>query len=393
MTGNHLLVLDDDLRVLQLLAEIARRQRYETTLTSTIPQFLEAYDTVQPSLIILDLQYENGDGIDLMSKLKERGCPVPIILISGFDIRVLETARRIGEGNGLRVVGALPKPIQMRELRALLDSHREPETDEWANEIRVALEQEQLTIHYQPKVDAGHGHVVGFEALTRWLHPQRGLIGPDRFIPLAESTGLIGPLTDYVLARSVADCAGWAAAGLTASVAVNIAAPILTDAHILDELSGLLRQHQLSASRVIFEVTESTAMQNPKVAMEVLGRLRLHGVKLSLDDFGTGFSNLALLQQMPFNELKIDKGFVLGSRTNHDSQVIVRTLAGLAQNLGLSVVAEGVEDLDLWGWLRTLSVDQIQGFAVARPMSAERVLDWVRTYSPPAPSELRYGVA
>jgi EAL domain-containing protein (putative c-di-GMP-specific phosphodiesterase class I) len=393
MAANRLLIIDDDLRVLQLLDAVGRRHRYETTQTTSIDRFLEAYDVVDPSLIILDLQYRAGDGIELMSRLRERQCAVPIILLSGFDARVLETARRVGEGGNLRIVGTLRKPLQLQALGSLLDTYREPDLDEWAHEIRGAIDHGQFAVHYQPKVEGASGRVVGFEALTRWSHPDRGLISPDRFIPLAEEAGLMRPLTDYVLARAVADCAAWSTAGFGVSVAVNIAAPSLTDAHLLEEVARLLQAHQLPATSVTLEITESTAMEHPRVAMEILGRLRLQGLNLALDDFGTGFSNLALLQQMPFNELKIDKSFVIGARASHDSQVIVGALAGLAHSLGLTVVAEGVEDLEIWGWLRTVGIDQVQGYGIARPMPANRVLDWLSAYAPPEFAEAGCGIA
>jgi EAL domain-containing protein (putative c-di-GMP-specific phosphodiesterase class I)/ActR/RegA family two-component response regulator len=393
MSGNHLLIMDDDPGVLKLLSTIGQRHRYQTTPTSTVEQFLAAYDAVAPSLLILDLQYQDSDGIALMSLLKERRCMIPIILVSGFDARVLAAARRVGEASNLRIVSALTKPVRLETIGPLLDAHREPEPDEWAAEIREGLHDEQFAVYYQPKVEISTGRVVGFEALARWFHPARGLVFPDRFIHLAEETGLIAPLTEYVLSRAIADSRSWVQEGLEVSVSVNIAAPVLTTTPILDDVSRLLQKHELPPARLILEVTEGTAMQHPELAMEILGRLRLRGMTLAIDDFGTGFSNLALLHQMPFNELKIDKRFVVDARTNRDSQVIVRALAGLATSLALTTVAEGVEDLEVLPWLRTLDIDQAQGFAIARPMPAERVLGWARDFSPPAQSTSDLGVA
>jgi EAL domain-containing protein (putative c-di-GMP-specific phosphodiesterase class I) len=393
MTGNRLLILDDEPGVLKLLAAIGTARRYQPTTTSTVEQFLAAYETVDPTLIILDLQYEDSDGIALMSVLKERRCTVPIILVSGFDARVLETARRVGEASNLRIVAALTKPVRLEKIGPVLDAYREPELDEWAAEIQTGLEDEQFAVHYQPKLEIATGRVVGCEALARWFHPTRGLVCPTRFVKLAEASGTIIPLTDYILRRAITDCRTWADAGFDGTVAVNIAAPVLTTTPILEDLARLLQQQRLPPGRVTLEVTESTAMEHPALAMEILGRLRLRGVSLSMDDFGTGFSNLALLHQMPFNELKIDQRFVADAQANRESQVIVRTLAGLAKSLGLTTVAEGVEDLGLLSWLRALGVDEAQGFAIARPMPYDRLLTWLREYSPPEVSTTGLGVA
>jgi EAL domain-containing protein (putative c-di-GMP-specific phosphodiesterase class I) len=390
---NHLLVLDDDPRVLQLLAEVARMHRYDATLTSSTDQFLLAYASTTPSLIILDLQYQDGDGIEMLSRLKQCGCTIPILLISGYDDRVLETARRIGETHRLRIAGTFSKPLHVQDLARVLDAHREPEENEWADELRAAIDHDQLGVYYQPKVNIASGRVIGFEALVRWVHPTRGIIGPDRFIPLAETTGLILPLTNDVLHRAIVDCVSWNAAGFDLSVAVNIAAPVLAVDDLLENTMALLREHALPATRLTLEITESTAMHNPNQAIELLSRLRLREINLSLDDFGTGFSNLGLLHKMPFSELKIDKSFVMDVKDNYASQVIVQALAALARNLGLTCVAEGVENLEIWSWLGSLQIEQAQGYGIARPMAAHHVLDWLTDYAPPMLADQDHAVA
>src|SRR4051812_19698998 len=345
MIANRLLILDDDPNVLRFLAEVGRLARYEVKAAESPAQFLDVYETFNPSLIVLDLQYSDGDGIELLTYLKQSHCTAPILLISGFDARVLETARRVGIASGLTIVDALVKPVQPEALEQFLDAHREPEIADWADD---------LTVFYQPKVSVADGHVVGFEALARWIHPHRGILTPDHFIPLAEEMGLMAALSDHVLGRAIADCASWAAAGHDLTVAVNLSAAMLTRDRLLERIVQGLHQHRLPATRLTLEVTETVAMQNPSLTLATLGRLRLRGINLSLDDFGTGYSNLGLLHRMPFNELKIDKGFVTDAGANRESQVIVRTLAALAQQLGLTTVAEGVEDVELWEWLHAL---------------------------------------
>jgi len=382
MTSNRLLILDDDPGVLTFLGEVGRGYRYDVALTQSVDELRACYEAFGPSLIILDLQYAHGDGIEVLSYLKQHGCQAPIVLISGFDTRVLETARRVGLDYGLTIVDALVKPIRPDTLGGVLNAHREPETEEWAGELREAIDQDDLTVYYQPKVRVSDGHLVGFEALARWPHPGRGAISPARFIPLAEQTGLIRPLTAQVLDRAIRDRASWAVTGHDLTVAVNLSPLLLTDDHLLPDLIHLLGRYRLAPAAVTLEVTESAAMQNPAVTLEILGRLRLRGFNLALDDFGTGYSNLAMLHRMPFNELKIDRSFIVDVNASRDSQVIVGALAGLARQLGLTTVAEGVEDLETWAWLRSVGVEQIQGFGIARPMPADQVVDWIGAYTP-----------
>jgi EAL domain-containing protein (putative c-di-GMP-specific phosphodiesterase class I)/AmiR/NasT family two-component response regulator len=382
MAANRLLILEDDPGVLNFLGEVGRGHHYDVALTQTADELQERYDAFGPSMIVLDLQYANGDGIEVMSFLKKRGCQVPIVLISGFDERVLETARRVGVEFGLKVLDALVKPVSPKTLGAMLEFHREPEDDEWADDLRHAIEEDELAVYYQPKVRVTDGRLVGFEALARWTHPNRGSISPGRFIPLAESTGLVGPLTERVIDHAVEDQATWSAAGHALSVAINLSPLVLTHERLVTDLLQRLAQYRLAPANVTLEVTESAAMQNPTLTMEILGRLRLRGFNLALDDFGTGYSNLALLHRMPFNELKIDQSFVADVGVSRDSQVIVGALAGLARQLGMVTVAEGVEDLETWAWLHSIGVEQIQGFGIARPMPAGSVIDWINAYSP-----------
>src|SRR4051794_2866950 len=384
MATNRLLILDDDPGVLNFLAEVGRERRYDVALTGSIQELRSRYPTFDPSLIILDLQYGQGDGIEVLSYLKDQGCRSPIMLISGFDARVLETARRVGLEYGLAIVDALEKPIRLESLARLLETYREPDSDEWTADLRTAIDRGHLIVYYQPKVELASGRLVGFEALARWQHPVRGLIDPDHFIPLAEASELIARLTDEVLLQSVGDCASWAIAGHNLSVAVNMSPLLFMQERLLSSLIQVLTQYRLPAECLTLEVTESAAMQDPLSTMGTLSRLRLRGFNLALDDFGTGYSNLAILHRMPFNELKIDRSFVTDVSESRDSQVIVRAIAALAQQMGLATVAEGVEDLVIWEWLRSVGIDQIQGYAIARPMPADAVLDWIGAYTPPA---------
>jgi len=251
-------------------------------------------------------------------------------------------------------------------------------------DLRTAIDRGNVNVFYQPKVELATGRLVGFEALARWQHPTRGPIDPDHFIPLAEASALIASLTDEVLLQSVGDCASWAIAGHNLTVAVNMSPLLFMHERLLSSLVQVLARYRLPAANLTLEVTESAAMQDPLSTMGTLSRLRLRGFNLALDDFGTGYSNLAILHRMPFNELKIDRSFVTDVKDSRDSQVIVRAIAALAQQMGLITVAEGVEDLSSWDWLRSAGIEQIQGFGIARPMPADAVVEWIAAYRPPS---------
>ena len=245
-------------------------------------------------------------------------------------------------------------------------------------ELRRAIEDRQLLLHYQPKVDAGSGDVLGVEALVRWQHPERGVVPPGEFIPLAEHTGLIGPLTDYTLDVALRQCQQWRQDGIELSVAVNVSVRRLLDLEFPAAVAALLERYEVPAHLLVLEITESTIMADPAHALQVLGRLNSMGVRLSIDDFGTGYSSMAYLKNLPVHELKIDRSFVSQITTSTSDTAIVRATVDLGRNLGLRVVAEGVEDAATWQELNALGCDAIQGYYVSRPVGAEEFGSWLR---------------
>ncbi|MGY1744688.1 putative bifunctional diguanylate cyclase/phosphodiesterase [Blastococcus sp. SYSU D00695] len=239
-------------------------------------------------------------------------------------------------------------------------------------DLRRALERtDELTVHYQPKVSLADGRLEGAEALVRWRHPERGLVPPADFVPVAEGTGLIVALTERVLDLSLAQMRRWADAGRPLPVAVNLSTRCLLDASVPDLVARLLAEHGVPASLLRLEVTESAVLADAERGLQVLQRLRAMGVHLSIDDFGTGYSSMALLRRLPVDELKIDRSFVLGMTVSEQDAVLVRTAVDLAHNLGLTVVAEGVEEPGHVTALRALRCDVAQGYLFARPMPAE----------------------
>jgi EAL domain-containing protein (putative c-di-GMP-specific phosphodiesterase class I) len=245
-------------------------------------------------------------------------------------------------------------------------------------ELRRAIDAGELVLHYQPKAELRSGEVSGVEALVRWSHPTRGLIPPDEFIPLAQKTGVIVPLTHFVLNEALRQCRTWQLEGLNLCVGVNLSARNLLDVNLPDTVGGLLAKWEVAPSLLELEITESTILADPIRAMHVLSRLGDMGVRLAIDDFGTGYSSLAYLKRLPVDELKIDKSFVQGMERDDNDAVIVRSTIDLGRNLGLRVVAEGVETDEAWRRLASLGCDVAQGYYLSRPVPAAELASWLR---------------
>jgi diguanylate cyclase (GGDEF)-like protein len=250
-------------------------------------------------------------------------------------------------------------------------------------ELRQAIaDDDQLTLHYQPKVQVDTGRVTGVEALVRWQHPKHGLLGPMEFIPAAERTGLIRPLTLKVLSTALRQARRWTDAGLSPlTMAVNISTRCLLETDFADQVERLLAEAGVAPSQLELEITESTIMTDPEHAMQVLVRLADIGVGLAIDDFGTGYSSLSYLKRLPVHQLKIDRSFVMDMQVGASDEAIVRSSVDLARNLGLQVVAEGVETEETWHQLAALGCDQAQGYFFARPMPAADLPDWLESWS------------
>lgn len=242
------------------------------------------------------------------------------------------------------------------------------------NDLRQAIEQGQLVLHYQPRARLVDGEIVGAEALVRWQHPELGLIYPDEFVPVAERTGLVQPFTDYVISAAIAELAVWTAAGCTAGMSINLSMRNLLDLHLPARVAELVALHDLDPSRITLEVTESTIMAEPAKVVRILEELAAFGIRLSVDDFGTGYSSLAYLQRLPVHEVKIDKSFVMPLLDDPGAGAIVRSVIDLARNLGLLVVAEGVESSAHWEVLAGLGCDEAQGYYLSRPIPGAELL-------------------
>jgi diguanylate cyclase (GGDEF)-like protein len=251
-------------------------------------------------------------------------------------------------------------------------------------ELKRAMDRRELVVYYQPKADLRTGAVVGTEALVRWIHPTRGVVPPDEFIPLAQHTGLIMPMTMYVLDEAIRQCAAWQRQGVSLPVAVNLAPRTLINSRLAADVTELLQLYQLPSNMLGLEITETTIMLDPFRALATLRQLNEMEIRLAIDDFGTGYSSLAYLKRLPVNEVKIDKTFISNMAKDPNDTAIVRSTIDLARNLGLDVVAEGVETDEVRGQLLALGCDIMQGYLLSRPLPADELLRWLRGERPSA---------
>ena len=246
------------------------------------------------------------------------------------------------------------------------------------SDLRTGIEQGELRLDFQPKIEMKTRKLVGFEALVRWQHPERGLLAPDEFISLSERTSLMGPLTRWVLDSALKACCRWRIAGYDVGVAVNVSADSVQSVRLPDQIAGLLESNYVSPRSLELEITESVLMANPAQALDVVNCLSGMGIRVSIDDFGSGYSSLAYLKRLPVDAIKIDKAFVLNMSTDIDDASIVRSTIELGHKLGMKVIAEGVESLEAWELLASGGCDIAQGYYMSRPIPADRVLAWLQ---------------
>jgi len=300
---------------------------------------------------------------------------------------MLQSAKLLAELQDVRVAGVLTKPIRAESLLALLQAPElrvatpQVQHDISRADLARGIENNELVLHYQPQVRLTDGAWVGVEALVRWQHPQHGLLYPDAFIALAETSGLALPLTRKVINLALGECMLNASTlGFNGTLSINLPPVAMTDLAFPESVEAAVSKVGGMAEKIMFEVTETSVPADPAKAIEILTRLRLKGFALSIDDFGTGHSSLENLQHLPFNELKIDLGFVRDAETDTASRLIVESSIALGNQLGLKVLAEGVENEALWHWLRDAGCELAQGYFIARPMPLEKIAAWQREW-------------
>ena len=390
-SATKILILDDEPFMHKLLVRMLANLGYtQISACDNGHAALELINSTNdsPNLILLDLNMPEMDGLEFVRRLVERRYSGSLILISGEDERMQQAAEKLAMAHQITVLGHLHKPATPEGLAELIGKWMLPQQDKLqavkknygADEVRAAITFGELVNYYQPKVDIASGRVVGVETLVRWNHPQDGLVFPDQFIGVAEEHSLIDDLTRVVLAGALTQAKAWQNAGLMLQVAVNLSMDNLRSLDFLDEVIGLATKTGVPPQMVELEVTESRLMGDLRTPLEILSRLRLKRFRLSIDDFGIGNSSLAQLRDLPFDELKIDQSFVHGACANDKLRAMFDHSLGLAKQLGMSVVAEGVEDQADWDFVRRTACDIAQGYFIAKPMPAADLPSWMQSW-------------
>jgi EAL domain-containing protein (putative c-di-GMP-specific phosphodiesterase class I)/FixJ family two-component response regulator len=390
MANRRILILDDDAAVGQTIQWIAESLGFEAEFVTRPEEFFERLEQNSPDIITIDLVMPELDGVEIIRLLTERKCRAKIVISSGRGSRVLEAAQRSASEHGLSIAGVISKPISKEALRLLVGEGSEsnqPQSvetqsasrDEFevtAPDLQNALDRHEFILAYQPKIECRSGVTAGFEALVRWKHPDRGIVMPDQFIPVAENAGLIDALTGQIFEQSLE----WFSQSFPQSnpkLSLNISAKSLVDIQMADSLSALCHRFQIDTERIVLELTETSAMVDPILSLDLLTRLRMKGFQLSIDDFGTGFSSMIQLVRLPFSEIKVDKSFVMQAPHSSESRSVIKSIVELGHSLGLLVTAEGVENLKTLDYLNSLGCDLAQGYFIARPMPGEAARNWV----------------
>lgn len=340
-------------------------------------------------LILVDLEMPEMDGVEFVRHLVQRDFNGAVAIMSGQDLRVMETVSKLANAHRLKFMGCLEKPVQPSILAEVLERWRSHDSGMWrrevkkydCDELRRAIACDELMTYYQPKVNVRSGVVSGMESLVRWQHPDDGLVFPDQFIDVAEEHGLIEELTRIVLRDTLEQASKWHKQNILLRVAVNVSMDNLKRIDFPDYVQSEIRRTGVDPKYLILEVTESRLMDDARLPLDILARLRLKQISLSIDDFGTGHSSLAQLRDMPFDELKIDRSFVHGADKNKTLRSIFEASLTMASQLGMKVVAEGVEDRDDWNFLIQCGCDLAQGYFIARPMPASDFPAWFGNWS------------
>ena len=384
----RLLVVDDEHIQRMIIIRAVAPLGYAVDSAASLEDATAHLARYRYDAVVLDLSLGETEGISLLRAMRDGDSDPVLIFLSRLDERVLAASLRLASTMGFRVAGMLRKPASPFALRALLleapirqvpaakAAECPPSVDELAEAIRAGA----ILPHFQPKVALRDRRVVGVEALARWPGQAGNRMPPDMFIPIAEQSGLIVPLTFQIMRASLEACARWRVRHPDCCVAVNISPLVLADPTLPDAIERMLCETSLGPGALIAELTESTVISNPVVAAEILTRLRIKGIGLSIDDFGTGHSSLLSLLRLPFTELKIDRSFVSKCDTDPEAWKIVRATISMARELGLRVVAEGIETRPVAEMLLEAGCEVGQGWFFARAMPEADLIDWIPAF-------------
>ncbi|MDQ7048568.1 MAG: EAL domain-containing response regulator [Enterobacterales bacterium] len=387
-------ILDDEPEMLALLGDMVEDLDLQAQCFNDAVDFFNQVKSFPiNSLLVLDLNMPNMDGIQVMRQLAGVENAPALILISGHDIGVLHSAEKLGNAHNLKIVSSLDKPIHLVQFQNLIEvfcNEIKNETTQKPHqahdiakieEIIDAIKQDQMCLYYQPQISIDTGQIIACEALVRWQHPSKGLVFPDEFIPELENYQEMALLTNWVIKEAVKQEQTWQDQSIKLPISVNISADDITSLSLPEQLSSMLSENRFSPKMLTLEVTESALMGELVTSLDILTRLRLKGIGLSIDDFGTGYSSLSQLHKIPFSELKIDRSFVLSMLEDREAKAIVKTCIMLGHELDMNIVAEGVETLEHFECLKEMGCDIAQGYYFSRPIPAEQLSELIKRSS------------
>ena len=331
---------------------------------------------LEADVIVLDLMMPDLDGVLVLRALADKNVSAGVVLVSGADVRTVAAAEVFGKTKGLRMIRTVAKPFDTTQLLELLRLELSTRVPLTAQDLEIALREGQLGIEYLPTIarsGSDHWNIESMEALLRWEHPDRGLLAPAEFLALGENSGLIRPITDFVIQQALSQLKRWQLVHSGLGLRINVSAALLTDISFPDRLELLVDELAIDPTLLTIEIVESETLAQNQTMLEVLTRLRNRGIKLALDDFGIGYSSLTQLFAMPFTELKIDRSLLSQVPESSEACIMVHTLVELAHNLKLTVCAEGVESEAALSYLERIACDSAQGFFIGRPMSEDNV--------------------
>jgi len=384
--------MDDDPDVGAFFGQVGEDLGFEVRVVAEPGRFAPTVLEFSPTVILLDLQMPGRDGIELLRELASLDRNPKVLIASGLDSRVLTTAQELGLSMGVDMAGAFCKPIALDELEVLLVRLKSQSKIITVNHLRQGIEQGEFVVHYLPKATLkgpGRWIVEGAEALVRWEHPEYGLLYPKDFIGLAEESGLIIEITDFVFRAAMEQAHVWFAKGLYMELGVNLSAQFLSDLAFPDRFLTLIREHNLDPSMLTLELTETAAMNAPAVALDILARLRVKNINVCLDDFGTGASSLTHLYRMPFSEVKLHNQFTNDMRMREDARALVEGLIYLAHKLKMRACAEGVEDETTLEMLEAMRCDKVQGHLIGAAVRGKDLEALVERWNSRVPGPAR----
>ena len=393
MIDLHIMLVDDEPSILDLASRFLEQMGCrKITPCQSGQSALEKYreSTNSFDVIICDLNMPEMNGVELIRHLSEENFRGGIILLSGEDERILETAKDLAKARNLNVLGYISKPFNREVLEILLLEYTPQDLkisaplldDISEEELRAGMNGDELLIAFQAKTNLATGEVIGVEALARWNHSERGLLPPYTFIPLAERCQLIDELTYSIYRKTLSQIRTWHEKDIILKVSINISVNSFTTDGFVDFLIQTAEEYNIDPELIIFEITESQVMENALDCLEMLVQLRMKNFGLSIDDFGTGHSNMVQLKKIPFTELKIDQSFVGGACEDSTARTILESSVDLAKKLKIYTVAEGVETEAELALVKEIGCDQIQGYLIAEPMLADEFKKFIQSIPP-----------